>query len=139
MPNEVTIISWKPSITERENGPWHLTPSSFVAVADETLEATRSMLVEFGPDSWAGNHRHMQKELLVCLKGNLYLIWRDNKGNRHEQKMFEGNNRLQAFLIDSNIPHLMENRSEKDFGTVQVWQGISDEPILLEGRKPLLT
>jgi uncharacterized RmlC-like cupin family protein len=137
MTQEVTSIIWEPPTPERENGPWHISPSSFVPAQD--FEEAVSMVVEFGPTSWAGNHRHIEKEMLICLVGDMYLIWRDKNGARHEEKMLEPDRPLRAFLIDSNVPHLMENRSNDTFGTVQVWSGPGEnkEPILLEGTESL--
>lgn len=42
--------------------------------------------------------------------GELYLIWRDEKGQKQEVKMTHSDGRLRAFLVAPQVPHLIENR-----------------------------
>lgn len=116
------------------NGPWHVDYKDFIS--SDVFNLTDALLVDFGPDSWAANHKHLQEEILVGLRGDLFLVWREADGTRREEKLMREDGQLQAFVIASLVPHLIENRS-KTFGTMQVWAGINDVSTSLEGDESL--
>lgn len=128
MNKEVEQIMWK--APKSQIGPWRLDVNDFIS--SKNLLITKSMLVHFGPGSSAGDHSHKQQEVVIGLSGELYLVWRDARGERHEEKLQRDDGKLQAFVIASEVPHVIENRSSTAFGMMQVWHGLIDEPILLE-------
>ena len=133
MSKEVEQIVWK--MPTGHAGPWRLGPNDFIA--SKNLIMTEVLLVHFAPGDKAANHCHDQQEILVGLAGDLYLIWRDSQGERHEERLMREDGALQAFIIAPQVPHLIENRSANRFGTMQVWEGIVDEPIELTGTESL--
>jgi len=135
MNKEVEKVIWEAPKPGSQNGPWRLDVNDFVS--SKNLLATKSMLVHFGPGSIAGDHRHQQQEVVIGLSGDLYLAWRDAQGERHEEELRREDGKLQAFVIASGVPHLIENRSSAAFGLMQVWHGLVDEPVLLEGEESL--
>lgn len=78
-------------------------------------------------------------EILIGLAGDLYLVWRDAQGKRHEERLIREDGKLQAFVIAPQVPHLIKNRSTDAFGTMQVWEGIIDEPTDLTGEESLIS
>ena len=74
---------------------------------------------------------------MIGLSGDVYLVWRDAQGEHHEEKLQREDDKLQAFVIASGVPHLIENRSSTTFGMMQVWHGLVDEPVLLEREESL--
>src|SRR5438876_568299 len=110
MSRAVEQIVWEPTKLNSEEGRWLLDSADFRL--PEGFKAIQSALVGFEPQGWAANHRHERREALLGLAGELYLVWRDFEGKRHEDKMLRYDGKLQIFVIASNVPHLVENRSD---------------------------
>lgn len=117
-------------------GPHVLEVNDFITSKDGLT--TESLLVHFGPGDTAANHRHAQYEVLVGFGGKLYLVWKDGEGRRHEEKLTSEEGSLYALVIAPHIPHLIENRSKNSPATMQVWNGVIDNPIQLTGEDSLL-
>ncbi len=135
MNEAVKQIVWKPTKSDSEKGRWLLDSNDFMLPED--FKAVQSAVVGFRPNGWAANHRHGRQEILLGLAGDLYLIWRDVKGERHEEKMLRDDGRLQIFVIAPNVPHLVENRSASASGALYEWSDLIDESIYLEGEESL--
>ncbi|HEU5187119.1 MAG TPA: hypothetical protein VFT87_01305 [Candidatus Saccharimonadales bacterium] len=135
MDEAVKRIVWSPTKSDSEKGRWLLDSNDFMM--PEGFKIAQSALVGFGPNGWAANHHHKRQEILLGLAGELYLIWRDTSGERHEEKMLRDDGMLQIFVITPHIPHLVENRSTIANGALYEWSDLIDESINLEGKESL--
>lgn len=123
--SEIKMFAFTPTKTDHQKRRWVLddldvpTPQGFTIA--------RGAFVHIGPGGWAANHRHERQELLLGLSGELYLIWRDSKGIRHEEKMVPADGTLQLYSIPSWTPHLVENRSEASGAVLHEWSDIEDQ------------
>jgi quercetin dioxygenase-like cupin family protein len=135
MNQEVRRLAWKPTKSDSEKGRWLLDSHDLALPAD--FKVAQSALVGFAPQGWAANHRHGRQEILLGLAGELYLIWRDSKGGRHEEKMLRNDNVLQVFVIAPNVPHLVENRSAAATAALYEWSDLIDESVPLEDTESL--
>jgi uncharacterized RmlC-like cupin family protein len=135
MSNAVRRVVWQPKKADREKGRWLVDSSEFVM--PDGFAAVRSAVVGFAPSGWAANHRHKRREVLFGLAGELYLIWRDLDGERHEEKMLRDDGRLQVFLIAPQIPHLVENHSATASAALYEWSDLIDEAVPLGGEESL--
>jgi uncharacterized RmlC-like cupin family protein len=137
MKEAVGRFIFNPTKSDNEKGRWLLDSKDFTLPKD--FEVAQSALVGFSPNGWAANHRHGRREVLLGLAGELYLIWRDPDGKRHEEKMLRDDGALQIFVIAPNIPHLVENRSAGASGALYEWSDLIDESISLEDDESLRT
>ena len=94
--------------------------------------------VRFGTGrAWAADHKHQRQEILLGITGELWLIWRDESGERQEQKMLREDGKLQLFVIAPYVPHLVENRSTTESASLHEWSNLKDEAELLTGSESL--
>lgn len=90
----------------RDNGMWNLQthllplPKGFV-VEERNLIAIPAGVV-------GGNHVHPRTEIFIAV-GNLYLEWRDAKGNRHSEAMAEAG-QLFVYVVEPYTPHAVVNK-----------------------------
>ena len=135
MKEAVKKIVFSPTKADSEKGRWLLDSSDFVL--PEGFEAAQSALVGFGPNGWAANHRHQRQEVLLGLAGELWLVWRDANGVRHEEKLLRDDGQLQIFVIAPQVPHLVENRSATADGALYEWSDLIDQSINLTDKESL--
>lgn len=135
MNEAVKIITITPTKADAEKGRWLLDSGDFYLPQGFTI--AQSALVGFKPGAWAGNHRHDRQEVLLGLAGELYLIWKDADGIRHEEKMVHHDGQLRFFAITSQVPHLVENRSHAADAALYEWADGLDTPTYLEGSDSL--
>jgi uncharacterized RmlC-like cupin family protein len=133
MQEEVQQIQWRQPASEP--GPWRVQVNDFIST--HNLLVTEELLVYFAPDDTAADHTHAQHEILLAHSGDLTLIWRDQEGVRHEEKMLSDNGDLRAFVIAPHVPHLIKNNSPTKTALMQVWNGVIDDPIVLTGQNSL--
>lgn len=69
-------------------------------------------IIYMEPHGWGGNHRHKRQEAYVGLGRGLYVIWRDESGERQETPMLPDDHGLRLFIVPSMMPHMVENRSD---------------------------
>lgn len=131
---DVKKISFTPAKSDNQKRRWVLddleTPMHNVAI-------TRGAFVGIGPGGWAANHRHERHEILLALSGELYLIWRDAKGVRHEERMTSNDGKLHSYSISPWTPHLVENRSKTEIAVLHEWSDVIDEAEDLQGPNSL--
>lgn len=135
MHEAVKKIVWNPTKSDSEKGRWLLDSGDFMLPKD--FKIAQSALVGFSPNGWAANHRHNRQEILLGLAGELWFIWRDFNGERHEEKMLRDDGLLQIFVIEPIVPHLVENRSNTANGALYEWSDLIDASIYLEGEESL--
>lgn len=125
-----------PTKQDSAKGRWLFDSADFVF--PKGFKAVRQAFVGIKPGGWAANHKHKRYEVLLGLAGDLYLIWQDEDGQRHEEKMLSDDGNMQFFFIPSWTPHLVENRSGTIPAVLYEWSDIVDEAQLLEGEESLL-
>jgi uncharacterized RmlC-like cupin family protein len=119
-------ISFQPSYARPTQGMWVVDmkdlplPDTF-----QTKLPPRVIYIEAG--GWGGNHRHLRREAYVGLGAGLYVIWRDETGERHEAPMLPDDGSLRLFVVPSMMPHLVENRSSEP-GVLYELLDIDDGP-----------
>jgi len=135
MKEAVVILEWGPTKVDEDRGRWVLLdaerrlPGGFVLATTE--------LVSFRPGGWAANHRHDRTEIMLALDGDLVLVWRDHAGKRYETMMTPKDNKLLVFMVDSQVPHLVENRSLSAGGSLIAWANGTGTATILEGEESL--
>lgn len=95
----------------KDNGLWaldtqHLVPTEAFQPADQAIISLPAQQV-------AGNHRHERKEALLGIGSGAYFVWQDETGQTHEEAM-NPDGQLNMFLIPSNVPHAVINKSKTD-------------------------
>lgn len=135
MHEAVKKIVWSPTKSDNAKGRWLLDGGDLLLPNDFAI--AQSAFVGFGPNGWAANHRHQRQEILLGLAGELWLVWRDLNGERHEEKMLRDDGKLQVFVITSGVPHLVENRSATATGALYEWSDLIDKSIDLEAEESL--
>ncbi len=135
MNQTVTIIPFNPTKADKQKGRWLLDSTDFKL--PEGFVPVQSAIVNIAAGGWAANHYHKRQEVLLGLAGDLWVIWRDQDGQRLEQKMLRGDGQLQIFVITSNVPHLVENRSTTTDGALYEWSDLIDEATPLEDKDSL--
>lgn len=73
-------------------------------------------IVQLGPGSVGGNHKHPRTEWFVAM-GDLVLVWQDEVGDTHQQHM-NPNDQLYLVEVPSLLPHAVVNRSKTQFGVL---------------------
>jgi uncharacterized RmlC-like cupin family protein len=131
----VEIIKRAPTKRDRAKGRWLLDAHELALPAG--FEFVHEAFVGIDPGGWAANHRHRKREVLLGLSGDLWLMWRDERGVRHETAMLSGDGDLLFCVIGSNVPHLVENRSSELSSVLYEWSDGSDEAVMLEGAESL--
>jgi uncharacterized RmlC-like cupin family protein len=69
-------------------------------------------LVTFLPGGWGGDHTHEREEAFISFSPDAYMVWRDDQGERHEERMMDAPGQHYLFIVPSNLPHLIENRGD---------------------------
>lgn len=132
-------------IWRQEFEPTRLKPDQRIAMLDVQdipvpLDFTTKLpahIVSLAPGGWGGNHRHLSREVYVALNDGLYLIWRDSDGQHHEASMTHVANKFLAFGMPPYLPHMIENRSEREAILYELVE-INDGPLeQLEGKDSL--
>lgn len=67
-------------------------------------------LITIPPQKIGGNHKHPRSEAFIGLGEALYLLWQDENGENHEEKMEDEN--INLFIIPSMLPHAVINKSD---------------------------
>jgi hypothetical protein len=91
----------------KDNGGWNLSTDSLPI--PKTFKIKERNIVYIPPGEYGGNHKHPRAEAFVGVGDNLSIIWQDDKGHRHEEKMMEGE-RLFLFTVEPFTPHVVVNR-----------------------------
>jgi hypothetical protein len=108
---QVEKTSFKPTYRREERGIFVLNAKDIPLPADYPGRDIVN-IVHFGPHSWGGNHRHAHREVFVGFGDGLYLVWRDEDGQKQEAKMTGSGEALYAFIVSAHVPHVIENRSD---------------------------
>ena len=130
-----TVRSCVFSPTRTKPGRWLLAIDDMVF--PEEFHQLAGAFVHLEPEAWAANHKHERQEVLLGLAGDLYLIWRDADGTRHEAAMLRTDGQPQAFFIPDWVPHLVENRSPQAAAALYEWFDKHCEAELLTGAASL--
>lgn len=134
---EVTKISFEPTKLDAKK---RLMVLDDLDVPLYGVKITRGAFVAIGPGGWAANHRHNRHELLLAISGDLYIIWRDKQGIRRQEQMSPADGTLQVYSIPPRVPHLVENRSQRETAVLHEWSSdILGETEDLKGSESLLS
>lgn len=99
----------EPTYTKK-NGLWLLnvdTPN-----LPESFNIFERNVVFIPSGEFGGNHKHPRSEAFVGVGEDLQLIWQDDAGKRHVEKMNQGSG-LQLFVVRSLTPHVVVNNGDK--------------------------
>lgn len=104
---EITKIFIEPSY-KKDNGLWvlHIDP----LLLPTEFHAVEQSLVSIPPQEAGGNHKHPRQEAFIATSKYLMLYWIDEKGEKHEEVMFDGN-KLVLFIVSPYTPHAVLNTS----------------------------
>ena len=93
---------------KKENGAFAIDTQS--VLPNDAFHVIEQFIISLPAGEVAGNHRHARKEALLGLGEALYFLWQDGDNVIHEEAMNpEGH--LYLFLIPSNVPHAVANKS----------------------------
>ena len=103
----ITKIPINPSY-RKANGLWNLRTDQLPLPKD--FEVMERGVVYIPAGEYGGNHKHPRREEFVGIGDDLYIVWIDQDGNKHIDKMLDGE---QLFLFDiaPNTPHVVVNES----------------------------
>lgn len=93
----------------KANGLWNLETLSLPF--PDTFQAKERNIVYLPAGEFGGNHAHPRTETFVGIGQEVYMIWQDDKGQKHEEKMMDGD-QLFFFIVEPNTPHAVINRSK---------------------------
>lgn len=134
-PKAIEKFVFEPSYTKDNQGLQVLSMEDIPLPKDFSPQAA-PLLIRIAPYGWGGNHRHKRREIWIGY-GELYLIWRDEKGKRREAKMTRPDGSIQAFMVAPQVPHMIENRGDS-LGLVYELRDFDDGPATpLEGAESL--
>jgi hypothetical protein len=136
MPKSIEQFAFGSTYAKPEQGLRVLSVNDIPMPSDFVPQAA-PLLIHIAPYGWGGNHRHRRRELWVGYGESLYLIWRDENGERQELKMTRSDGKLQALIVASQVPHMVENRSDSPALLYEL-RDIDDGPAApLEGEESL--
>lgn len=92
---------------KKDNGLWNLDTIS-LPFPDKFQIAERS-IVHIPAGEFGGNHKHPRTEAFVGIGEELYIVWEDDKSQKHEDKMMDGE-QLFLFVVEPFTPHAVINR-----------------------------
>ncbi len=101
----VTKIEIEPAY-RKPNGGWNLDTEKLIK--DIKFKVKERNIVYIPPDEVGGNHVHPRSEAFVGLGNKLYFVWKDKDGNRHKEKMMDGE-KLYLFFVEPQTPHAVVN------------------------------
>jgi hypothetical protein len=105
----------------KDNGGWNLSTDSLPI--PEKFKVKERNLVYIPPGEFGGNHKHPRSEAFVGVGNDLSIVWRDKKGNRHEDKMMEGVN-LYLIIVEPFTPHAVVNRDSSFAILIELADGV---------------
>jgi hypothetical protein len=94
---------------QKDNGLWLLNVDSPDIPGDFVIVERNIVCIPGG--EFGGNHRHPRTEAFVGIGSDLELIWQDDDGLKHIERMYEESG-LQLFVIHSLTPHVVVNRGD---------------------------
>lgn len=109
IPKGVTYLLLEPSY-KKENGTWVLRMGDMVFPDYFTL--AEQSLVSIPPGAFGGNHKHPRIEMYIACHKELYLLWLDENGDKHEDVMYDPD-KIKLWIIPPFIPHAVVNRAEE--------------------------
>lgn len=102
----VTKIPIKPKY-KKDNGLWNLDTLSLPLPGGFAVKERN--LVYIPADEFGGNHKHPRTEVFVGIGGNLFIVWQDAAGEKHEDKMMD-DDQLYMFIVEPLTPHAVINK-----------------------------
>lgn len=96
---------------KKPNGAWSLNTQSVVPESLFVVEHQAIVMLPAG--EVAGNHRHVEQEVLIGLGAGAIFLWQDEKGTVHREPM-NPDGELMQFFIPSLVPHAVVNESNNE-------------------------
>lgn len=110
MPTNIIFITLEPTY-KKDNGTWVLHTNE--VVFPEYFTLAEQSLVSIPVGAFGGNHKHPRIEAYIAFHKELYLIWQDENGEKHEENMYDASN-IKLWIIPPFVPHAVVNRAEED-------------------------
>ncbi|HLZ15014.1 MAG TPA: hypothetical protein VKQ34_03405 [Candidatus Saccharimonadales bacterium] len=129
-------FTFNPSYRRDDRGVWVLDTKDIPLPKDFTVRTTPH-LVHIAPGGWGGNHTHRRREAYVGFGADLYIMWRDETGARHEAPMTSDDGKLHVFAVAPHLPHLVENRGNTPAVLYEILDIDDGEATPLEGADSL--
>jgi oxalate decarboxylase/phosphoglucose isomerase-like protein (cupin superfamily) len=92
----------------KDNGLWNLETPTLPFPNDFQVKERNVVYIPAG--EFGGNHKHPRAEAFVGIGEELYMVWKDENGEKHEDKMMDGN-QLYFFYVEPFTPHAVINKS----------------------------
>jgi len=93
----------------KDNGLWNLETSTLPFPNDFQIKERNVVYIPAG--EFGGNHKHPRTEAFVGIGEELFMVWQDEKGKKHEDKMMNGE-QLYFFYIEPFTPHAVINKGQ---------------------------
>lgn len=95
---------------KRDNGLWNLETLSLPLA--EHLDVKERNVVYVPAGQQAGNHKHPRTEAFIGIGEDLWLVWIDDEGATHEEKMMVDGGQLNLFVVEPFTPHAVVNKAQ---------------------------
>jgi uncharacterized RmlC-like cupin family protein len=91
----------------KDNGLWNL--ETLTLSFPDSFKVTERNIVYIPAGKFGGNHKHPRTEAFIGVGEQLFMVWQDDEGNEHEEKMMDGD-QLYLFYVEPLTPHVVINR-----------------------------
>jgi uncharacterized cupin superfamily protein len=91
----------------KDNGLWNLETLSLPL--PENFQIKERNVVYIPAGEFGGNHKHSRTEAFIGIGEQLFIVWLDDKGKKHEDKMMDGE-QLFFFIVEPFTPHAVINK-----------------------------
>jgi uncharacterized cupin superfamily protein len=75
----------------------------------ENFQIKERNVVYIPAGEFGGNHKHSRTEAFIGIGEQLFIVWLDDKGKKHEDKMMDGE-QLFFFIVEPFTPHAVINK-----------------------------
>jgi uncharacterized RmlC-like cupin family protein len=103
----ITKIPIEP-IYRKDNDLWNL--DTLDLPFPEKFQVKVRNIVYIPAGEFGGNHKHPRTEAFIGIGDELFIMWQDDVGKKHEEKMME-DKQLYLFFVEPFTPHAIINKS----------------------------
>ena len=109
----------------KDKGFWVIRTQEYFS--EIPFQVAEQSLITIPPGKIGGNHKHPRLEAFIGLGNELYLLWQDEKGELHEERMEDEN--INLFIIPSMLPHAVINKSDSAVATLYEYASESQHDV----------
>ncbi len=91
----------------KDNGLWNLRTDQLPLPEDFKVDERSVVYIPSG--EYGGNHKHPRREVFVGIGEELYMVWLDDEGHKHEDKMMD-DEQIFMFDVEPFTPHAVINK-----------------------------